>query len=214
MVRKFYKPPHASLQCMAGEKETTVQDNVNQTVPKGDAPALNRGASVGLGGQAPQDYEQDYERIKLKRRDIYIWDGREGRKYRLRKESVAVVEVRSRKGVMLKYYDPYASFTIRAAKVVWIDMARNDIDIHVNNDEQVDEDKIILHSYDKGKIDEATQGFVAAVMARFNIFIRMNLPYIEEECGGYDACVKIEEAKNARELGIYILGKHIKTRWI
>jgi hypothetical protein len=55
MVRKVYKPPHASLQCMAGEKETTVQDYVNQTVPKGDAPAQeNRGASVGLGGQAPQ----------------------------------------------------------------------------------------------------------------------------------------------------------------
>jgi hypothetical protein len=39
---------------MAGEKETTVQDYVNQTVPKGDAPAQNRGASAGLGGQAPQ----------------------------------------------------------------------------------------------------------------------------------------------------------------
>jgi len=200
---------------MAGEKETTVQDYVNQTVQEGDAPAqeINRGAQ-GAGGQPPQDYEQDYERIELKRRDIYIWDGREGRKYRLRKESVAVVEVRSRKGVMLKYHGLYASFTIRAAKVVWIDMTRNDIDIYVSNDEQVDEDRIILHSYDKGKIDEATQGFVAAVMARLNIFIRMNLPYVEEECGGYDACVEIEEAENGRELGIYILGKHIKTRWI
>ncbi len=58
MVRKVYKPPCASLQCMAGEKEITVQDYVNQTVPKGDAPAQeNRGASAGLGGQAPQDYE-------------------------------------------------------------------------------------------------------------------------------------------------------------
>jgi len=40
---------------MAGEKETTVQDYVNQTVQGGDALAQeNRGASAGLGGQAPQ----------------------------------------------------------------------------------------------------------------------------------------------------------------
>jgi hypothetical protein len=114
---------------------------------------------------------------------------------------------------MLKYYGLYASFTIRA-KVVWIDMTRNDIDIYVSNDEQVDEDRIILRSYDKGKIDEFAQGTVAAVMARFNISIRMNMPYIEEDCGG-DTCVEIEETKNARELGIYVLSaKPVKTRWI
>jgi hypothetical protein len=160
---------------------------------------------------SPQDYEQDYG-IELKRGDIYIWDG-EGRKYRLRKEPVAVVEVRSRTGVMLKYYGRYASFTIRTANVVWIDMTRNDINIHVHNDEQVDDDRVILRNYDKGKIDEITQGTVNAVMARFNIFIRLNMPYIEEKCGG-NACVEIEEAKNAKELGIYILGKRVKTRWI
>ncbi|MDT7969905.1 MAG: hypothetical protein RQ842_05010 [Vulcanisaeta sp.] len=198
---------------MQGTQKPMNQDYVNQTVEKGDGPALNGPAPGDQAVRSPQDYEQDYG-MELKRGDIYVWNGREDRKYKLRKESVAVVEVRSKAGVMLKYYGRYASFTIRAAKVVWIDMTRNDIDIHVNNDEQVDEDKIILHSYDKGKIDEATQGFVAAVMARSNIFIRMNLPYVEEECGGYDACVKIEEVKNARGLGIYILGKHIKTRWI
>ena len=150
--------------------------------------------------------------IELKRGDIYVDDGA-GRKYRLGKKSSVVVEVRSRKGVMLKYYGLYANL-IAKAKVVWIDMTRNSIEIHVNNDEQVDEDKIILRSYDKGKIDEFTQGTVDAVMARFDIFVRMNLPYIEEECGGYDACVEIREAENARELGIRILSKPVKTRWI
>ena len=93
-------------------------------------------------------------------------------------------------------------------------MTRNDIDIHVNNDEQVDEDKIILHSYDKGKIDEFVQGTVDAVMARFNIHIGMNLPYIEEDCNNCNACVEIVEAKNAKELGIRILSKPVKTRYI
>jgi len=161
-----------------------------------------------------QDYEQNYERIELKRGDIYVWDGREARKYRLRKESVAVVEVRSREGIVLKYYGLYADFTTRA-KVVWITMSRNSIDIHVINDEQVDDDKIILRSYDKGKIDEITQGFVDAVMARFNIFIRMNLPYIEEKCGNCNAYTEIEEAKNMKELGIRILTtEHVKTKYI
>ena len=40
---------------MAGEKETTVQDYVNQTVQRGDAPAQeNRGAPAPSGGQAGQ----------------------------------------------------------------------------------------------------------------------------------------------------------------
>jgi len=52
-------------------------------------------------------------------------------------------------------------------------------------------------------------------MARFNIFVRMNLPYIEEEYGDCNACVEIEEAKNARELGIYVLSaKPVETRQI
>jgi hypothetical protein len=200
---------------MQGTVENTKQDYVNQARESGDAPAQeNRGAPAPQGGQAGQDYEQNYERIELKRGDICIWDGREARKYRLRKESVAVVEVRSREGIMLKYHGLYTGFTIRAAKVVWIDMTRNDIDIHVRNDEQVDDDKIILRSYDKGKIDEITQGFVDAVMARFNISIRMNLPYIEEECDG-NACIEIEEAKNTKELGMYVLSaKRVKTRLI
>jgi len=199
---------------MQGTVENTKQGIENQARESGDAPAQeNRGAPGAQAVRAPQDYEQDYG-MELKRGDIYVWDGREDRKYRLRKESVAVVvEVRSRKGVMLKYYGLYASFTIRAAKVVWIDMTRNDIDIYVSNDEQVDEDRIILRSYDKGKIDEFAQGTVDAVMARFNIFIRMNAPYIEEECGG-NACVEIEEAKNAKELGIYIVTKRVKTKFI
>jgi len=204
---------------MAGEKETTVQDYVNQTVPGGDAPApvqnQNRGASAGLGGQAPQEEEtfEDYG-IELKRGDIYVWNGRKERKYKLRKESVAVVEVRSTKCVMLKYYGLYANL-ITKAKTVWISMTRNSIEIHVNNDEQVDEDKIILRSYDKGKIDEFTQGTVDAIMARFEISVRLNLPYIEEKCGDCDACVEIEEAKNVKELGIRILSNRpIKTRWI
>jgi len=64
MVRKVYKPPCVSLQCMAGEKEITVQDYVNKTVPGGDAPApevQNRGAPGAQAVRAPQDYEQDYE---------------------------------------------------------------------------------------------------------------------------------------------------------
>ena len=196
---------------MQGTQKPMNQDYVNQIERGGDAPALNRGAPGAQAVRAPQDYEQGYG-IELKRGDIYVWDG-EGRKYRLRKESVAVVEVRSRTGVTLKYYGCYADFTIRTAKVVWIDMTRNDIDIYVSNDEQVDDDRIILRSYDKGKVDEITQGTVDAVMARFNIFIRMNLPYIEEECGG-NACVEIEETKNAKELGIYIVGKRVKTKYI
>ena len=192
---------------MQGTVENTNQDYVNQTVEKGDAPAQeNRGAPGAQAVRAPQDYG-----ITLKRGDIYVWNGT-GRKYKLRKESVVVVEVRSRKGVMLKFYGLYANFTGKA-KVVWIDMTRNEINIHVINDEQVDDDKIILRSYDHGKIDEITWGFVDAVVARFNIFIRMNLPYIEEECGG-NACVVIEEAKNAKELGIYIAKKRVKMRWI
>ena len=197
---------------MQGTVENTKQGIENQTRESGDAPAQeNRGAPGAQAVRAPQDYEQGYG-IELKRGDIYVWDG-EGRKYRLRKESVAVVEVRSRTGVTLKYYGRYADFTIRTAKVVWIDMTRNDIDIYVSNDEQVDDDRIILRSYDKGKVDEITQGTVDAVMARFNIFIRMNMPYIEEDCGS-NACIEIEEAKNARELGIRILSKPVKTRYI
>jgi len=43
---------------MVGGEETTVQDYVNQTVPKGDAPAQeNRGAPAPSGGQAGQEYE-------------------------------------------------------------------------------------------------------------------------------------------------------------
>jgi hypothetical protein len=42
---------------MQGTVETTNQDYVNQTVEKGDAPALNRGAPAPSGGQAGQDYE-------------------------------------------------------------------------------------------------------------------------------------------------------------
>jgi len=38
--------------------------------------------------------------------------------------------------------------------------------------------------------------------------------YIEEECGDCNACVEIEETKNAREPSIRILSKPVKTRWI
>ena len=200
---------------MQGMQKPTVQDieKINQG---GDAPApevQNRGAPGAQAVRAPQDYEQVYE-VDLKRGDIYVWNGREGRKYKLRKESDAVVEVRSTKCVMLKYYGLYA-YLVTKAKAVRISMTRNSIEIHVKNDEQVDDDRIILRSYDKGKIDEITQGTVDAVMARFNIFVRLNLPYIEEECGDCDACVEIEEAKNAKELGIRILSNQpVKTRWI
>jgi len=39
---------------MSNTVENTKQDYVNQTVPKGDAPALNRGAPAPPGGQAGQ----------------------------------------------------------------------------------------------------------------------------------------------------------------
>ena len=148
----------------------------------------------------------------IKRGDIYVWDGA-GRKYRLRKGSSVVIEVRAKEGVMVKYHGLYATVTT-TAEVVRISMDRNSVDIHVSNDEQVVDDRITLSSYGNGKVDEITQGFVDAVMVRFNIFIRMNLPYIEEKCGGYDACVEIEEAKN-KELGIRILTtEHVKTKYI
>jgi hypothetical protein len=54
---------------MAGEKETTVQDYVNQTVQRGDAPApevqTNRGVSAGLGGQAPQGGQAGQKRKRI-----------------------------------------------------------------------------------------------------------------------------------------------------
>ena len=199
---------------MQGTQKPTVQD-IEKTNQGGDAPApevQDRGAPGAQAVRAPQDYE-DYG-VDLKRGDIYVWNGREGRKYRLRKESSATVEVRCKTGVMLKYYGRNTIFTIRAAKVAWIDMTRDGIDVYVFNDEQVDDDRIILRSFDKGKIDEFTQGTVDAVMARFNIHVRMNLPYIEEECSGCNACVEIVETKNAKELGIRILSKRVKTRWI
>jgi prenyltransferase beta subunit len=151
--------------------------------------------------------------ITLKRGDIYVWDGA-GRKYRLRKESSVVIEVRAKEGVMVKYHGLYATVTT-TAKVVRISMDRNDIHVYTINDEQVVDDRIIVSSYGNGKVDEITQGFVDAVMARFNIFIRMNLPYIEEECGGCNAYIEIEETKNMKELGIRILTtEQVKTKYI
>ncbi len=107
--------------------------------------------------------------IELKRGDIYVNDGTgSGRKYRLRKESSVVVEVGSKRGVMLKYYGLYASFTT-VGKVVWISMSRNSIYIHVSNDEHVDNDRIILSSYGNGKVDEITQGFVDALTSMYGV---------------------------------------------
>jgi len=65
MVRKVYKPPRIPLSCMAGEKETTVQDYVNQTVGKADGPGLARPASAPLGGQAGQTSEIIVKRVVL-----------------------------------------------------------------------------------------------------------------------------------------------------
>ena len=195
----------------------TSQVNVNQIRERGDAPALesqeNRGAPAPSGGQAGQDYVQDYKRIKIRRGDIYVWDGRKGRKYKLSKESNVVVEVRSRKGVVLEYDGRYASF-ITVANIVEIDMGRNYIDVRINNNEHVDDDRIILRSYDEGKFDEITQGYVLAVMARFNIDISIRWSYLEYYCDDCNAYVSIEEARNARELGFYTVVKHVKTRII
>jgi hypothetical protein len=79
---KVYIPLCGISHGMQGTVENTKQDYVNQIERGGDAPApevQNRGVSAGLGGQVPQDYEQDYG-MELKRGDIYVWNGREGRK--------------------------------------------------------------------------------------------------------------------------------------